>query len=146
MAEEKTVNRSTQLPLTGLAVRVHDMVGSYVRQRAERRSNTHWDTFKVVEEDGKERRVVDRKFAEAYQHLCQETFLRMRGLRSHEDFVAYFTGTTCSVPQYLPRKEYLSIATQLLDEGDSWEDVKSLAMLALSALSSRSWTISEGKE
>jgi CRISPR-associated protein Cmx8 len=55
----------------------------------------------------------------------------MRG-RHEQDFVEYFTGTICSVPQYLPEEDFLLVSQSLINERDK---VKALAMLAVSACS-----------
>ena len=65
------------------------------------------------------------------EKVCGDAFLAMRG-RNDRDFVAYFAGTICSVPQWLPEKEYLEVSQALTTD---WDKVKTLAMLALSACS-----------
>jgi CRISPR-associated protein Cmx8 len=53
----------------------------------------------------------------------------MRGRRA-EDFIEYFTGTICSVPQFLKEDEFVALSRALIDDPDT---VKMLSMLALSA-------------
>ncbi len=117
--------------------RVHDLVRAYVFRRTEEKSKVSWDSFrdrKVTDPSGRERINVPQAYSEAREKVCKDVFLRMRACRAREDFVAYFTGTICSVPQYLPDAEYQLMANAVLDE-DRWEEVKALAMLTLSALS-----------
>jgi CRISPR-associated protein Cmx8 len=121
-----------------LAKRVHDLIARYVYVRTDARSPVKWDTFKdrftVDPTTGNRRRDVPAEYREAREKVCADAFLAMRARRSREDFITYFTGTVCAVPQFLPEGEYAAFAAVLLSE-DGWEEVKSLAMLALSGLS-----------
>lgn len=121
-----------------LAQRVYSLVRSYVMRRTEVKSRYKWDSFrdrKVRDEQtGRERIDVPPPYREARERVCSDAFLRMRACRSREDFLAYFTGTICSVPQFLPQQDFLDLSSALLDEA-RWEEVKALSMLALSALS-----------
>lgn len=113
-----------------LAKRVHDMVRAYVMRKTEDRARgVTWEEFKGGNDPEKK-----RKYREAREKICKDAFLALRGRRAQEDFVNYFTGTICSVPQFLPESEYQSIARVLLAE--RWEEIKTLSMLALSGLSS----------
>ena len=130
-----TDNSSVDLDLTE---RTYSLVRAYVFRKTESRSGIKWDDFKnkrvVDPATGKERTDVPQKYRDAREKVCTDAFLRMRACRARQDFVSYFTGTICSVPQYLPEAEYTAVAKAVLSE-DQWEDVKSLAMLALSGLS-----------
>lgn len=123
-----------------LAHRVHDLIRAYVMARTDLRSPVAWGTFKdsyVIDEQSQRRRLnVPSAYREAREKVCLDAFLAMRGRRSREDFIAYFTGTICSVPQFLPREEHAKLAQKLLSEPEGWEEVKSLAMLALAGLAS----------
>jgi hypothetical protein len=66
--------------------------------------------------------------------------------RHDQDFVEYFVGSICSVPQVLSNLDYQFLTTILLRRTQrnaigpvqpSWEDVKALAMTAVSAYASR---------
>lgn len=122
-----------------LAQRVHDIVAQYVNQKTESKSGIAWadikDRWKVDPRTGKRRRDVPDKYRVAREKVCQDAFLAIRACHSQEDFVAYFTGTICSVPQYLPLDEYQALAAALLGADDAWEHVKALSMLALSGQS-----------
>jgi CRISPR-associated protein Cmx8 len=96
------------------------MVHAYVRTKAEAKS-------------GRQQNYDDREYCDALVKVCEDIFLRFRACKSQEDFVSYFTGTICSVPQYLPEKDYQAVAEGLMTE--HWMEVKALAMLALSAKS-----------
>lgn len=123
MVEKKAVD---------LSKRVYDMVSAYVFRKTETRCGIGWDDFKDKRTaDG--RLDVPQQYREAREKVCSSAFLAMRSRKSREDFVAYFTGTICSVPQYLPEQEYDALAEGLL--ADKWEEVKNLSMLALAGLS-----------
>jgi CRISPR-associated protein Cmx8 len=118
--------------------RVYNLVWGFVRRRTEVKSGIRWEDFKgrrvVDPTTGKDRLDVPQKYREIRERVCTDAFLRLRGCRAREDFVSYFTGTICSVPQYLPEAEYQAVASAMLSE-ERWEEVKALAMLALSGLS-----------
>jgi len=115
-----------------LQKRVYDIVSAYVFRKTEARSGIKWEVFKDKKNE-KGQIEIPQKYRDAREKICSTAFLAMRGRRSREDFASYFTGTICSVPQYLPEGEYRLVAETLYT--DRWEEVKSLAMLALSGLS-----------
>lgn len=121
-----------------LAGRILWVVRSYVIARTERKTDIEWASLKdrrtKDESTGKERMDIPEKFREARESIATQAFLRARACRSRQDFVDFFTGTLCSVPQFFARGEYEAISVALLDES-RWEDVKSLTMLALSSVS-----------
>ncbi|MEW6429325.1 MAG: type I-MYXAN CRISPR-associated protein Cmx8 [Thermodesulfobacteriota bacterium] len=110
-----------------LARRVYDLVRHYVRIKAEGRSGKKLDTFPKDEKG----HIISypQEYREAVEKVCLDAFLAMRG-RREQDFVEYFTGSLCSVPQFLPPDDYLLLSQTLIAD---WERVKSLAMLAISA-------------
>jgi CRISPR-associated protein Cmx8 len=114
------------VPTPDVATRVHEMVRAYVMRRTENRSQIKWEEFKATTDE--ERR---RAYQKAREKVCTDAFLAMRSRRSREEFQDYFVGTICAVPQYLPEEDYRNIAGALAT--DRWEEVRSLAMLALSA-------------
>lgn len=110
--------------------RVYDMIGAYVRQKTEAKSKIKWNDFKDKKtSDGKI--AIPPAYREEKQKICMDAFLAMRSRREQE-FIEYFTGTICSVPQFLPSDDYIFVSKALLKEG-GWEEVKALSMLALSA-------------
>jgi len=134
-----TRNRKEHAMTTGaapldpqLSERIHSMVRAYVMRRTEVKSGIPWDSFKD-RRTADNRLDVPQRYREVRQKVCMDAFLALRGRRAREDFVAYFTGTVCSVPQYLPEAEYEVVAQALMS--DRWEEAKALAMLALSACS-----------
>lgn len=124
-----------------LAQRVYRLVREYVRRRTEEKSGEKYENFKS-DRDEKGRVNYPPKYREALERVSSDAFLAMRGRRD-KDFVEYFTGTVCSVPQYLPEDEYLSVSKALTDD---WSRVKTLAMLAVSACSYIGGTKDEKEE
>ena len=113
-----------------LARRVYRLIQAYVNYRTEEKSGKKYEDFKS-NKDEKGRPIYPKEYREAREKVCSDAFLAMRG-RREKDFVEYFTGTICSVPQWLPEEEYLAVTQALIAES---EKVKTLAMLALSAWS-----------
>jgi CRISPR-associated protein Cmx8 len=111
-----------------LAMRIYRLIQTYVNVRTEEKSSRRYqDISKQKDADG--RISYPREYREAREKVCSDAFLAMRGRRDQE-FIEYFTGTICSVPQYLKQEEYVNVAGVLMSD---WEKVKTLAMLALSA-------------
>jgi CRISPR-associated protein Cmx8 len=114
-----------------LQKRVHDMVSEYAYRKTEKRCGIKWEFIKDhLKGEGSHQA---QQYREAREKVCSGAFLAIRSFKSREEFTNFYTGTICSVPQFLPQGEYDALAEALL--GDDWEDVKSLSMLALSGLS-----------
>ena len=113
-----------------LALCVHRLIREYVNRRTEKKSGVNWKELKKQQDDNRKKEDL-QKYFEAREKVCSDAFLAMRG-RKDQAYLEYFTGTICSVPQYLPENDYLVVSQALLSD---WEKVKTLAMLALSAVS-----------
>jgi CRISPR-associated protein Cmx8 len=100
-------------------------VRAYVNQRVKARASITFEDFKASG-------YKDERYREAVNKVCMDAFLAIRARKDQRDFLTYFTGTICSVPQVLPEDEFQQLSSALLHP-EAWEDVKSLAMLALSA-------------
>ncbi|MCI5163409.1 MAG: type I-MYXAN CRISPR-associated protein Cmx8 [Candidatus Electrothrix sp. AX5] len=111
-----------------LALRIRGLVRQYVQRKAESKSGM---TFKEFKKDEKGKTIYPTTYREAVEKVCMDAFLALRG-RREQDFVEYFTGTLCSVPQYLPEDDFLLVSQALINERDK---VKALSMLAVSACS-----------
>lgn len=109
-----------------LSVRIYDLIRQFVRLKAESKSGL---VLKKFQKDDKGRIIYPGDYREGVEKVCSDAFLAMRG-RKDQDFVEYFTGTICSVPQYLVKDDFLLVSQVLLDD---WERVKTLSMLAISA-------------
>ena len=113
-----------------LALCLYRLVREYVRRKTESRSGQKYEDFRN-DRDEKGRIIYPQKYREEREKVCSDAFLAMRARRD-QDFIGYFTGTVCSVPQYLPEDDYLAVGHALIAD---WEKVKTLAMLAVSACS-----------
>lgn len=110
-----------------LALRVHSMIRAYISHKTEKRCGKSYADFKASG-------YKDGQYVEANNKVCMDAFLAIRSRKDHREFVAYFTSTICSVPQFLNTEQYQHLSVALLDP-EQWESLKSLSMLALSALS-----------
>lgn len=119
-----------------LARPVRTMVWEYVKGRTEIRTKLKYDELPKAPDSktGRLRPQLPDRWRKAQPMVAQEAFLAMRARRSRAEFINYFTGTICSVPQRILNEHYYAIAETLLAEGEAWEDVRSLAMLAISAM------------
>jgi CRISPR-associated protein Cmx8 len=113
-----------------LALRIFDMMRQYANRRTEEKSGVKYDDFKG-HKDQNGHVQYPREYREAREKVCRDAFLAMRSRRD-QDFIEYFTGTICSVPQWMPEENYLAVTESLIADPDK---VKTLAMLALSACS-----------
>jgi CRISPR-associated protein Cmx8 len=130
--------------LKHLALVIQRLINRYVEGRAEVKTGKKAKDFpKVKDAKGKERRIYPNEFREAQARVCTDAFLAMRS-RHDQDFVEFFAGSICSVAQFLPAEDYGFLTKVLLTKpnsspvaprGITWEDVKTLAMIAVSACS-----------
>lgn len=112
-----------------LSIKVYKLIREYVNQRIAKKNG-----LSDIPED-----IYSVKYREDREHICSDAFLAMRS-RREKDFVEYFTGTICSVPQFMPEEDFLLISKTLMED---WEKIKILSMLAISACS---YTSSKSKE
>jgi len=122
---------------------VQRLVNKYVEGRAEAKTGKKVKAFPKETVNGRERRIYPNEFREAQQRVCSDIFLSMRS-RHDQDFVESFVGSICSVAQYLPSDDYQFLTSVLMRQSQKdatgpvlpcWEDVKALAMIAVSACS-----------
>lgn len=111
-----------------LALRVNRLIQEYVNRRTEEKSGKKFKDFKQ-NKDKQNRIIYPNEYREARGKVCTDAFLALRSRRD-QDFIDYFTGTICSVPQFLPEADFLMVSQALTSD---WPRVKTLAMLALSA-------------
>jgi CRISPR-associated protein Cmx8 len=111
-----------------LAKRVYHLIQTYVNMRTDEKSTRKYKDFSSQKND-RGHIQYPQEYREARQKICSDAFLAMRGRRD-QDFIEYFTGVICSVPQYLNPEDYVAVAGALMSD---WEKIKILSMLALSA-------------
>ena len=126
-----------------LSVIIQRLVRQYVEGRAEAKTGKKVKDFQKETIEGKVRRIYPKEFREAQQRVCSDAFLAIRS-RHDQDFVEYFAGSVCSVAQFLRPEEYQFLIQTLMTRPDpnpvgrkslSWEDIKAIAMIAISACS-----------
>jgi CRISPR-associated protein Cmx8 len=154
------------VPMTSVTDRLSDivqrLVTNYVEGRAKSKTGTDIKEKRALAKTGKDlkddrfKRSKDGKlyydpdddFREVWKRICSQAFLDMRS-RHDQDFVDYFVGTICYVPQYFGNTKsatgdfrfLMEILMRKSDPGSlarpepCWEDVKALAMVAISACS-----------
>lgn len=125
---------------------VRNLMTSYVNRRAAKKLGLDWEDFK---KDGKNRKVppehLKENFAKQQRSVCDDAFLQIRS-RHDEDFIQFFAGSVCAVPHYFDAKAGdLPFLMQILmtrpsrdpvaQPAPNRDDIKTLAMLALSAYS-----------
>ncbi len=129
--------------LKQLGLVIQRLINKYVEGRAEVKTGKQVKDFQKTTVNGRERRIYPKEFREAQQRVCSDAFLTMRS-RHDQDFVTFFAGSVCSVAQFLPPADYQEIIRVLMTNPDpnpvgkkhlSWEDVKAIAMIAVSACS-----------
>lgn len=101
---------------------VYDLVGGFISRRAKAKSGLDWD---AVKQNDKSR----GKWNEVREKIGRDAFLAVRS-RTGADFSEYFSGTLCSVPQFLREAEFTRLSRALRDTP---EQVRTLTLLALSA-------------
>jgi CRISPR-associated protein Cmx8 len=118
---------------------VYRLVRNYVRRKTEVKSGMSYDSVrsrKTKDESGRERTDYPKPWVDAQEKVCSDLFLGFRS-RHDDEFVSYFSATVGSVPQgssFSSEGDFALVARALLDE-ERWQDVKTLAMLAVSASS-----------
>ena len=119
MAGDRTTQEVRETPEL-----VHQLIGAYVNRRVKARTGMDWGAVK----DDPQRK---QRYQEEKESVARNAFLAVRS-RTGADFVDYFTGTICSVPQYLRQAEFAALARTLRDDPAS---IRTLTLLALSAWS-----------
>ena len=128
-----------------LSLVIQRLMNKYVDGRAAAKLQIKLEKLPKVVVNGKKRRVYPdpAKFREAQQRVCSDAFLSMRS-RHDQAFVDFFADSVCSVAQFLPPADYQFVIRVLLTNPDPnpagpkrlcWEDVKAIAMIAISACS-----------
>ena len=131
-----------------LSTIIRRLVNRYVEGRAEAKTGLKASRFGKRPAPGKPDRLYTDyppEFREAQRRVCSDAFLSMRS-RHDQDFIDYFASSICSIAQFLPTDQYEFLIQTLMTRPDpnpvaqkvlSWEDVKAIAMIAVSACSYR---------
>lgn len=102
---------------------IYRLVGAYISSKI---ANKHGVKY---EKEMKEEELA--KYREYREKVARDAFLAIRS-RTGVDFVDYFTGTLCSVPQRMREIDYDRLSRALLHD-EQRNTVRTLTLLALSA-------------
>lgn len=122
-----------------LAAKVFDIVGEFVAVRAEKRSGV---TREQLPDDWNKPDQGVKDYLDAREKVATDAFLALRS-RNSDEFVEYFVGAICAVPQFMgakgvrPRDGFVEIVSALHASDDRRTEMKNITMLALSAHGSR---------
>jgi CRISPR-associated protein Cmx8 len=105
---------------------IYQITRTYVFGRLASKYKLTWDAALAAANPTWKSDYEDKK-----AKIAREAFLSVRS-RTGADFVSYFTGTICSIPQRLNERAFLEVARALHDP-QQIEEVRSLTLLALSA-------------
>ena len=123
-----------------IASKVYGMVGEFVAQRAEKRSGVKRDELPKKEGkiDWSNPSEKTNRYLEAKEKVATDAFLAIRS-RNSDEFVDYFVGSICAVPQFMgekgvsPEEGFIAISDALHESESKQTEMKNLAMLALCA-------------
>ncbi len=121
--EEPAMSESESEAPASLEVLIYRIVRSYVGGRLGSKYDLKWSGDSSESEKSEYNNRKDK--------IARAAFLAVRS-RTGADFVAYFTGTLCSVSQRLGQQGFLTVAAGLRDDVEI-EHIRTLTLLALSA-------------
>ncbi|MBK8240330.1 MAG: type I-MYXAN CRISPR-associated protein Cmx8 [Deltaproteobacteria bacterium] len=101
---------------------IYRVVGGYLIRKLNTKHQLTW-------EKAKDNPSLRADFERYKERLAKDAFLAVRS-RTGPDFIEYFTGTLCSVPQHIGEAGFLALTRALMTETDT---VRTLTLLALSA-------------
>lgn len=108
---------------TPLETILYRLVGAYISRKIENKYGVKYGKQMPEEELA--------KYREYREKVARDAFLAIRS-RTGVDFVDYFTGTLCSVPQHMREADFNSLSRALLDDAQR-DEIRTLTLLALSA-------------
>ncbi len=123
-----------------IASKIYEIVGEFVAQRAEKRSGVKRNDLpqKDGNTDWSKPDEKTNRYLEAREKVATDAFLAIRG-RNSDEFVDYFVGSICAVPQFLgakgvsPEQGFIALSNALHESESKRTEMKNLAMLALCA-------------
>lgn len=138
--ERFRIERDNMGERINIASKVYDIVGEFVARRTEKRSGVKWDELpkKVGEVDWSVSSKKTSDYLAAREKVATDAFLAIRG-RNPDEFVDYFVGSICAVPQFLgargisPKEGFIAITDALHESENKRAEMKNLTMLALCA-------------
>ncbi len=101
---------------------VYRIVGTFLSRRVSSKHGLSWE--QVAGDERKQRDFSDKR-----EKIAKDAFLAIRS-RTGADFIEYFAGTLCSVPQRRGEAGYVALTKKLMSDPD---EIRTLTLLALSA-------------
>jgi len=101
---------------------IYRMVGGYLTRKLRTKYQLEWAKVK-------DSPALKAEYEKQKERLAKDAFLAIRS-RTGPDFIEYFTGTLCSVPQHVGEEGFLALTRALMTDTDK---VRTLTLLALSA-------------
>jgi CRISPR-associated protein Cmx8 len=130
--EEKHMAETSQKStVSDIEILIFKLVKTYVRRKVESKYQLKWKE-EWANKEGREKHKGYDEYSEKKSKISKSAFLEVRSRTEQGDFIRYFTGTLCSVPQYMGSDSYVKLAQALYDE-EEYEKVRTLTLLALSA-------------
>lgn len=112
---------------------IFQLVKTYVSRKLKSKHDLEWKSeWKSLKGDELNKRVDYQEYSGKKSKIAKSAFLEVRSRTEQGDFIRYFTGTLCSVPQYMGSDSYVKLAQALYHE-EEYEKVRTLTLLALSA-------------
>lgn len=102
---------------------LYRLVGAYISRKIENKYGIKYGKQMSEEEVA--------KYRDYREKIARDAFLAIRS-RTGVDFVDFFTGTLCSVPQHMREPDFNFLSRALLDDAKR-DEVRTLTLLALSA-------------
>ena len=110
-------NKNNPIPENRVESLVFQIAKQYVSRKVSMKDGLKWDSQEKS------------KYKDAVEKTARSAFLAIRS-RTNEDFIEYFTGTLCSVPQFLPKENFELLSKALLEDS---KHIRTLTLMALSA-------------
>ena len=131
LQEEKQMDETTPNSIETLIFR---LVSNYVSRKLKMKYDLEWkkSEWKGLKNEALAKLPDYKKYSEMKMKVAKSAFLEVRSRTEQWDFIKYFTGTLCSVPQYMGTDSYVQLAKDLYDK-NKYEKVRTLTLLALSA-------------
>jgi CRISPR-associated protein Cmx8 len=121
---------------TSCQLLVYRLVKNYVRRKLKSKHELEWKpewTPLTKTKEGQEalkKRKDYSDYMDKKAKIAKTAFLEVRSTTEPLDFINYFAGTLCSVPQFLKPADFLTLTQALYAETDK---VRTWTLLALSA-------------
>lgn len=109
------------------------LVSNYVSRKLKAKYDLEWKSeWKGLKNEDLVKQFGYEDYTKKKAKIAKSAFLDVRSRTEQWDFIKYFTGTLCSVPQYMGTESYVQLAKDLYDEQE-YEKIRTLTLLALSA-------------